>query len=122
MADLAGEPKSADALRLGFAVGSQGSHAQRVRGNPAVPVLAAGASDHVPVLVPVAALSARHQEQPCQAQRRGPLTPRNGPRSETNGDVKTTCRQCSGARIISRADPFLARPGLGSPRSISSTI
>ena len=37
------------------------AHAQRVRGDPPVPVLAAGAFDNVPVLVLVAALSARDQ-------------------------------------------------------------
>ena len=53
--------------------GGQAAHAHRVRGDRPVPVLAAGASDNVPVLVLVAALSARDQKPLCQARtRKGP--------------------------------------------------
>ena len=62
VAYLAGEPKSPDPLCLVFALGGPAAHAQRLRGDRPVPVLAAGASDHVPVLVPVAALSAPDQK------------------------------------------------------------
>src|SRR4029434_6622191 len=62
VACLAGEPKSPDPVRLVFALDGEAAHAQRVPGDRPVPVLAAGASDNVPVLVLVAALSARYQK------------------------------------------------------------
>jgi hypothetical protein len=62
VACVAGEPKSPDPVRLVFALGSQAAHAQRLPGDRPVPVLAAGTSDNVPVLVLVAALLARDQK------------------------------------------------------------
>jgi hypothetical protein len=62
VACVASEPKSPDPVRLVFALVSQAAHAQRLPGDRPVPVLAAGTSDNVPVLVLVAALLARDQK------------------------------------------------------------
>jgi hypothetical protein len=65
VAYLAREPQTADAIRFGFALAGEDAHGNRISRDRAFPVLAAGASDNVPVLVLVAALSARNPKSPC---------------------------------------------------------